>query len=270
MDTHAQRHRRDSAYKVRWVRRPSYKAKRCTRPPGRDAQREWAAAHPWHICETAALHRVVFAVFVSIGGVIAQCTMVRPALSWKSSTDASDRAGSFFEFKSGCGGATASSGPYLCMRVGWTPSASVSCCAFRRAAAPRRKFRQAARLLRAAGGVADTHLPTLSLYLAPREQDISMRLGHVARRRDSWPAVALNAWRPQYDMTARHMQGLAGLAPQHMEAETPPEKFALLDRATRQSLRLWRAAAADRAGRQLRVRRPFCRRVSRGGRPRRL
>lgn len=34
--------------------------------------------------------------------------------------------------------------------------------------------------------------------------------GRVAHREDSWPAVALDSWRPQHDLTARHRRGLVG------------------------------------------------------------
>lgn len=55
----------------------------------------------------------------------------------------------------------------------------------------------------------------------------SQYMGQTARQHDSWPAIALKAWRPEHNKTAMLLRGLTRCdQPQYLEAEEQLQDFA--------------------------------------------
>lgn len=73
-------------------------------------------------------------------------------------------------------------------------------------------------------------------------------MGHTARHRSSWPAIAHEARRPRCDEIARIMPRGTGRLTQHLLAEDALANF-VVARATREGRQVWdwQAEAADRA-----------------------
>lgn len=111
---------------------------------------------------------------------------------------------------------------------------------------PVRRCTSTAMAMWCAGPVAHTHSHTrvrgqrALAWGKAAFQHYALYMGHVARRREAWPTVAMKTWRPQRDSTVRLLRGLARRTTQHMAAETA--------RAVRQGQQLWacRAAGSDR------------------------
>lgn len=82
-------------------------------------------------------------------------------------------------------------------------------------------------------------------FLAQGLRQHVLYMGQVASRRASWPAVAMDSWRPQHDATARHLRGVVGRPPEHMAAESASEAF-VMARAARQGEQRLRIGAQRR------------------------